>query len=397
MFNIWEAFPRLMASSERLPGEVIPPKRFAAERTRLLEGAAKPISHKCLREHAFFKGRDPKLLDVLLDSIAVQVFLPGSDVIREGEEGDCMYFMYRGEVEVLIGPSEKRVATLQDGSLFGEMALLGSGKRAATIRAVKVSDCRVINAAAFHLCLKRFPKERRYFDHLAQERLAEINKTKDADRVSTVTPKPPETSSPSYAPSSLLRLRKFKRHSNVGMTLGCDKVRGTTTSGAIKQMASRRSPSAPPSITLLTTRNTSSGSVDDASGPASIQEGNDRFCDLRYALDVECDALAMRCATLAMRRALPCVSAFEECLSQRRSSLPHSCKVPCGLRVLNHRRFSESDAVSNEAHTSSSGQYDVTSAVLPLPILPPSPKKLDSPSLQLPKMRVRFAPAAGGC
>mmetsp|Transcript_163973 Transcript_163973/g.290218 ORF Transcript_163973/g.290218 Transcript_163973/m.290218 type:complete len:485 (+) Transcript_163973:2-1456(+) len=218
------------------------PRRYSAPRTRLLEQRGKPINRESMREHEFFRDCNPRLMDLLLDVITVNVFMPGFDIMKEGDEGDCMYFMYRGEVEVLVGPTEKRVAVLKDGSIFGEMALLGNGKRAATIRAMEVCDCRVITAQSFNFCLKRFPKEKRYFEHVVKHRQAEIDKTK--------APAPPST--PSTA------LQKFRRASKaisvcsrMGEASTAPASRTTTNSDDIMahhDKASSRSPSAPSAV-----------------------------------------------------------------------------------------------------------------------------------------------------
>merc|ERR1711879_207850 len=96
--------------------------------------------------------------------------------IKEGEHGSQMYFLHRGLVEVLVDHETRQVAQLASGSVFGELALLGNGKRTSTVRALEVCDCRVINADAFHNALRRFPAERAYFYELAQQRCKEISK-----------------------------------------------------------------------------------------------------------------------------------------------------------------------------------------------------------------------------
>jgi len=148
--------------------------RFLCSRTKsLCLSKQAPINHEVLREHSFFKGRDPKLFDSLADGITVMIYLPGQDIIKEGEDGKEMFFLYKGAVDVIagVGPDEKKVAQLRDGSLFGELAILGDGKRMCTIRASEVSDCRVITAEMFNLVLQRFPAEKKYFVELADKRL----------------------------------------------------------------------------------------------------------------------------------------------------------------------------------------------------------------------------------
>merc|ERR1719272_145340 len=88
-----------------------------------------------------------------------------------------MYLLNRGEVEILIGSNV--VCTLRDGSVFGEIALLGvSSKRTATVRAASFCDCRVIQRAAFMRLLQSFPGERLFYETEAQRRLKEIEDAK---------------------------------------------------------------------------------------------------------------------------------------------------------------------------------------------------------------------------
>jgi MFS family permease len=58
----------------------------------------------------------------------------GSDVLVEGDEGDMFYLIADGEVDVIKG--ERTVNTLGVGSYFGEIALLRSIPRIATVRAI---------------------------------------------------------------------------------------------------------------------------------------------------------------------------------------------------------------------------------------------------------------------
>jgi cAMP-dependent protein kinase regulator len=71
-------------------------------------------------------------------SIKPQIFQPNSTIIRQGERGDKFYILLNGKADVYInrpGGSELQVNQLKPGQYFGEMALLGGGIRAATVKA----------------------------------------------------------------------------------------------------------------------------------------------------------------------------------------------------------------------------------------------------------------------
>lgn len=65
-----------------------------------------------------------------------RVALPaGSQVLREGETGDCCYFLQSGRAEVIrgAGSQQQLLAELEVGACFGEEALLGDCPRNATV------------------------------------------------------------------------------------------------------------------------------------------------------------------------------------------------------------------------------------------------------------------------
>ncbi len=71
-------------------------------------------------------------------SIKPQIFQPNSTIIRQGERGNKFYILLNGKADVYLnrpGGSELLVNQLKPGQYFGEMALLGGGIRAATVKA----------------------------------------------------------------------------------------------------------------------------------------------------------------------------------------------------------------------------------------------------------------------
>lgn len=84
------------------------------------------------------------------------VYLPGDTVVRAGDRGHEMFFLARGTVEAL-GPDGVRLRLLHSGDFFGEIALVTSDVRTATVRAVTPSDLYVLTAAMFDRIAADYP------------------------------------------------------------------------------------------------------------------------------------------------------------------------------------------------------------------------------------------------
>ena len=69
-------------------------------------------------------------------------FEPGQEVFRQGDVGDRVYIVLSGEAEVVreFNGFQRPIATLGRGEYFGEMALLRSTTRNATVRCVEAMD-----------------------------------------------------------------------------------------------------------------------------------------------------------------------------------------------------------------------------------------------------------------
>jgi CRP/FNR family transcriptional regulator len=74
-----------------------------------------------------------------------KVYKNGEIIICEGEDGNCMFVIQEGEVEVLIDGDEGkeiRLGIRGEGEFFGEMAIFDRDVRSATVRAL--GDARVL-------------------------------------------------------------------------------------------------------------------------------------------------------------------------------------------------------------------------------------------------------------
>jgi len=88
-------------------------------------------------------------------------------IIRKGQQGDCMYFIASGEVEVDL-PGKK--VRLEEGAFFGEMALLGNNLRSANIATTRLSQLLVLDLVDFRLLMARHPDLAETIDTEAKRR-----------------------------------------------------------------------------------------------------------------------------------------------------------------------------------------------------------------------------------
>jgi len=101
----------------------------------------------------FFSDR----IDNLIDFFRMEFYLPGQDIIRQGEEGEKFYIITEGSVKVYtkdIAGSEREIATLARGDFFGEVALFENSLRTATVRAETPAELMVMTGKDFREAVK---------------------------------------------------------------------------------------------------------------------------------------------------------------------------------------------------------------------------------------------------
>ncbi len=89
---------------------------------------------------------DVELERLLLDCRTVTV-APGQVFFEEGETGDCMFVVLSGELEIY--KENKKIADRGPSDFFGEMALVDSKPRSASVRAIVESELLEINKNEF--------------------------------------------------------------------------------------------------------------------------------------------------------------------------------------------------------------------------------------------------------
>jgi glucose-6-phosphate 1-dehydrogenase len=115
------------------------------------------VNRDMLEKVPLFQTCSAVFLHSLSLMLKPDVFAPDDFIIRKGESGSEMFFIVRGEVEVLADGIHV-VSTLREGDFFGETALLRSQPRTASIRAKTHCDLYVLDKKSFIRVLKDHPQ-----------------------------------------------------------------------------------------------------------------------------------------------------------------------------------------------------------------------------------------------
>ncbi len=90
-------------------------------------------SQESLQEITFLADLSSEDWARVLKIVKSRLFRAGDDLIRAGDKDDSFYILTSGEVEVTI--ADKVLATIPEGSVFGEISFFDGALRSATIRA----------------------------------------------------------------------------------------------------------------------------------------------------------------------------------------------------------------------------------------------------------------------
>lgn len=102
------------------------------------------VSYGMIERVPAFAGLDGAALAELVGMLRARRLPPNTIIIRKGDEGDSMYFIASGEVEVVL---PRQSVSLQEGDFFGEVAVLGRVRRTATVIARRTCELLVLDAA----------------------------------------------------------------------------------------------------------------------------------------------------------------------------------------------------------------------------------------------------------
>ncbi len=110
------------------------------------DGRQARIEPQRLRQMPLFAAVSLEELEAVADQFASEYYAANEMIFAQGDSGDRLYILVRGQVAVLATDAqgrEQQIEILEDGDHFGEMALLHDKPRSATIKTL--TPCVVIS------------------------------------------------------------------------------------------------------------------------------------------------------------------------------------------------------------------------------------------------------------
>ncbi|KAL4921069.1 hypothetical protein BDW62DRAFT_154957 [Aspergillus aurantiobrunneus] len=190
-----------------------------------------------LKELPLFAGLPPDILHFLGLNAQPRSFPPFTDIIKQDSQGREVYFIVRGEVEVLSEKKDSRnggrslpntieypgfevKARLKQGQYFGEVVSLSlAPRRTATVRSINAVECLMISGEVLTELWDKCPQDvRDQVERTAKERL---NSASDGDVVMS------EAGETSGSTDESFKIRSARRQSMPLLTLTETELDGT--------------------------------------------------------------------------------------------------------------------------------------------------------------------------
>ena len=178
-------------------------KRFLLAKKR--EKSAALLAH--LAKVDLLRALPPEEMDEVVVCAEPAHFEAGETIFRRGDEGDALYMIVRGSVEVRAnGDGAEPLARLAAGQSFGEMALLNDEKRTATVVAMTDVEVLKIEKEPFNELLDASPRLRRAVEALNAQRILE-----------NVAARQPAAEEADWKKLALANIRRLNRHEEASL------------------------------------------------------------------------------------------------------------------------------------------------------------------------------------
>ncbi len=130
-----------------------------------------------LKNIPLFESLEADDLTALADKLRESTVAEGTDVFCQGDEGDAMYIIVDGAIDIVAGTGKQRVVltSLFKQQYFGELSLLDGAPRSATCVAARDTSLLALDRDEFIEFVKRRPEAALSIMHEVGERMRATN------------------------------------------------------------------------------------------------------------------------------------------------------------------------------------------------------------------------------
>ncbi len=128
------------------------------------------LKREILEKIPIFREVSNEFLIEVSSHMRPQVCIPNETIFKEGDTGNEMFFVIRGNLQVFSG--DKKISTLTDGDFFGEIALFTENKkRTATVISTTYCDLYRLKRKHFIEVLNKYPQIASHIKSVADQRI----------------------------------------------------------------------------------------------------------------------------------------------------------------------------------------------------------------------------------
>lgn len=163
--------------------------------------------------HAFEDFTDQEL-ELLISAGTARTWLAGQDLCVQGELGAECFVLLEGSVDVIkmTAAGATHMATLGPGTIVGQLALVGRGRRTATLRAAQTVVAILLDRATYeHLLAACSPVALRFQRLIAVSCIRQLRHA--VSKLSDVLDTPHEAPRSKHTPTTLRRVTPLPRPS----------------------------------------------------------------------------------------------------------------------------------------------------------------------------------------
>ncbi len=132
------------------------------------------LHKEALEKVPLFKEASYELIEQMVLALKSEIYPPHEYVVREGQRGRAMYFILKGRVQILSERTGEAFETLGPGQFFGEIALLYSTIRTASVKTLSYCELFKLDQDHFDDVLHNNPEFALKMKAIAAERYQKV-------------------------------------------------------------------------------------------------------------------------------------------------------------------------------------------------------------------------------